>query len=101
VKNIAKKIIIYSMVGIMQVGLGASVIEASPRHNDNRYEHRYESRDHRIHAEMERHEREMARRDREEEWQWRERQEREKEHHEEVMRTIGGLALLYLLTNNN
>lgn len=30
-KNITKKIIIYSMVGMMQVGLGTAVLEASPR----------------------------------------------------------------------
>jgi hypothetical protein len=42
----------------------------------------------------------MQRRDYEEEREWHERQDREKAHHEEVMRTIGGLALLYLLTNN-
>ena len=33
-KNIVKKIVIYSMVGILNLGLGASVIEASPRHDD-------------------------------------------------------------------
>jgi len=34
-RNIAKKIMIYSMVGMMQIGLGATVIEASPLFNDN------------------------------------------------------------------
>ena len=29
-KNTAKKIVIYSMVGLMQFGLGATIIEASP-----------------------------------------------------------------------
>ncbi len=29
-KNVVKKIMIYSMVGMMQIGLGATVIEASP-----------------------------------------------------------------------
>ena len=33
-KSVVKKIIIYSMVGIMQLGLGATVLEASPKHND-------------------------------------------------------------------
>jgi hypothetical protein len=33
-KNIVKKIAIFSLVGIMQVGLGAAVIEASPLHSD-------------------------------------------------------------------
>ncbi|AIF52521.1 hypothetical protein [Pelosinus sp. UFO1] len=102
--SIVKKGIICSMIGIMQLGIGTAVIEASPRHHENKdYEERYEhhkDRDHRIQEERERHEREMKRRHHEEEWQWHERQQREKEHHEEVMRTIGGLALLYLITNS-
>ena len=32
--NIVKKIMIYSLAGIMQLGLGATIIEASPLHND-------------------------------------------------------------------
>lgn len=104
-KSIVKKIVIFSMIGLMQVGLGASVIEASPRHNDKheRYEqrHRDRDRDHRIQEERERHEREMQRRENEREHDWRERQQREKEHHEEVMRTLGGIAILALILNNN
>ena len=102
-KSVFKKIVIYSMIGIMQLGLGASVIEASPRdnnHHDQRYEQRQRDRQHRIQEENRRHEREMRRRDHEGEREWRERQDRERAHHEEVMRTIGGLALLYILTNN-
>lgn len=103
-KSIVKKGIIYSMIGIMQLGIGASVIEASPRHDnrhhEQRYEDRHDSREHRIKEERKRHEREMKRRDHEDERAWRERQDREKAHHEEVMRTIGGLALLYILTNS-
>lgn len=100
--KLVKKGIIFSMLGIMQLGIGASVIEASPRHNDQRYEHHWNDRDrdHRIQEERERHEREMQRREHEEEREWKERQDRERAHHEEVMRTIGGLALLYILTNN-
>ncbi len=101
--SIVKKGIIFSMLGIMQLGIGASVIEASPRH-DNRHEQRYEkkhdNRDHRIKEERKRHDREMKRRDHENEREWKERQAREKAHHEEVMRTIGGLALLYIIANN-
>ncbi len=99
-KSIVKKVVIYSMIGILQLGLGASVIEASPRHNDQYQKQRHEYRVHRIQEERDRHEREMQRRNYEEEREWHERQDREKAHHEEVMRTIGGLALLYLLTNN-
>jgi hypothetical protein len=32
--NLIKKVAIFSLVGIMQIGLGASVIEASPLHNE-------------------------------------------------------------------
>ena len=106
-KSIVKKGIIYSMIGIIQLGIGTTVIEASPRHHEEQqYEHHnedrddWDNRDHRIQEERARHEREMARHEHEEEWQWQQRQEREKEHHEEVMRTIGGLALLYLITNS-
>lgn len=103
-RSIVKKMVIYSMVGLMQVGFGASIIEASPRHNDQQHERRQEDRpehrDERINKERARHEKEMQRRDHENEHEWRERQEREKKHHEETMRAIGGLALLYILTNN-
>jgi hypothetical protein len=33
-KSIAKKIMIYSLAGIMQVGLGATVVAASPLYNN-------------------------------------------------------------------
>ena len=103
--KVAKKVIIYSMVGIMQIGFGASVLEASPRHDDgdrwHRYEERQHDRDRKIREENERHEREMQRRHNEEEREWRERQDREKEHHEEIMRTLGGLALLAVILHNN
>ncbi|MDP4127337.1 MAG: hypothetical protein Q8912_10370 [Bacillota bacterium] len=42
-KNIVKKIAIYSMVGIMQAGFCASAIEASPRSaNEPTYHNKYE-----------------------------------------------------------
>ncbi|MCC5466010.1 hypothetical protein [Pelosinus baikalensis] len=97
-KAFVKKGIIYSLIGIMQLGIGASVIEASPKHENRHHKQHWDNRDHEIQEERARHEREMERRDHEEEWQWKERQEREKEHHEEVMRTLGGIALLYILT---
>ncbi|EIW21717.1 hypothetical protein [Pelosinus fermentans] len=97
-KSFVKKGIIYSLIGIMQLGIGASVIEASPKHENRHHKQHWDNRDHEIQEERARHEREMERRDHEEEWQWKERQEREKEHHEEVMRTLGGIALLYILT---
>jgi hypothetical protein len=97
-KSFVKKGIIYSLIGIMQLGIGASVIEASPKHENRHHKQHWDNRDHEIQEERARHEREMERRDHEEEWQWKERQEREKDHHEEVMRTLGGIALLYILT---
>ena len=32
-KSMAKKMVIFAMVGIMQIGFGASVMEASPLHD--------------------------------------------------------------------
>jgi len=72
--NVVKKVAILSMVGMMQVGLGASAIEASPLHNDsaplqqqydrdqgrheeNRFEHERHERER---FEHERHERERV-----------------------------------------
>ena len=106
--SLIKKTIVYSMVGIMQFGLGAATLEASPRHDDRQAEARYEDdhdrRDHdrqkRIREERKRHEREMRRHHNENEREWRERQEREKAHHEEIMRTLGGLAILAIILNN-
>ncbi|CUH96844.1 hypothetical protein P22_2955 [Propionispora sp. 2/2-37] len=101
--KLAKKVIVYSLVGIMQFGFGASVIEASPRdHHDWQAHHRYDKdREQRIREENRRHEREMRRRHHESEREWRERQQREKEHHEEIMRTLGGLAILGIILSNN
>lgn len=113
-KSITKKIAIYSMIGIMQIGFGASVIEASPLQNDpspmqqgffrhggpgpdhhdrNRYERdrhereRYE-RDRRERIENDRHEREMRRRPHETKKQWHERQKRENERHQRELYKI-------------
>ena len=104
-KNMIKKSIIVALVGIMQVGIGAATIEASPRHDnapryeshDNRHD---QDREQRIREEKERHEREMQRRDFESERDWKERQDREKAHHEEVMRTLGALAVLAVVLHN-
>lgn len=116
-RKIMKKIMIYSMVGLMQVGFGASVIEASPRDNDSLpmhqgYDRYQDQRDHehmererhererherermrrerheRQRLENERHERAMRRRHHEAEWEWHERQRYENERHEENVRRI-------------
>jgi hypothetical protein len=93
-RNLAKKIMIYSMVGMMQVGLGATVgatvIEASPFHNDGvprivqldgRHDEQRENEEWRRH-EIGRHEQEMRRHHNENDREWHERQERENRHHE-------------------
>lgn len=94
-KNIIKKIAIFSMAGLMQIGFGASIIEASPLHNeivpmqqqDGRH-NRDQDRHERERIENERHEREMKRRPNEGEREWHERQRHEKERHEENLRRI-------------
>ncbi len=87
----AKKIMVYSLAGMMQLGLGATVIEASPLHIDDsqrlvqlnagHYDH-----DKWRHQENERHEREMRRHQHESEREWHERQQRENQRHEHERR---------------
>ncbi|KYZ77353.1 hypothetical protein AXX12_04285 [Anaerosporomusa subterranea] len=111
--SLTKKIVIYSMVGIMQVGFGASVIEASPFHNDgsqrivqldSRHHHDNERR--REHAERqrrenERHEREMRRRHNESEREWHHRQERERHRHDNAMREIAAFLIGIAVGSSN
>jgi hypothetical protein len=110
-KNIVKKVAIYSMVGIMQVGFGASVIEASPLHNDGpqrivqlddrdhdgEREHerneRQREHDRRHREENERHEREMRRHDHESDRDWHDRQERERQRHDDALREIAAFLI--------
>jgi len=90
--RIAKKIMIYSLVGIMQLGLGASVIEASSLHNDGpqmtQLDNRHGDRDEQKRQENERHAREMRRHHNEGEREWHERQERENRRHDNTMNEI-------------
>jgi len=101
-KGIVKKVAIFSMIGMMQIGLGTSLIEASPLHSgsfpqqlDNRHDQdRYQreknghQRHERERIENERHERAMERRHHESYREWRERQRHENRRHEENMRRI-------------
>jgi len=97
-QNIVKRIAILSMVGIMQVGFGASVIEASPLHIDpspmqyDRHQgpgwHERERFERELRIENERHEREMRRRPHETRREWRERQQRENQRHERELHRI-------------
>lgn len=109
-KNIGKKAIIYSMLGLMQVGMFSSVAAAAPgpmhdngtqrieylNHHD-RHDHRDEERrrkhDERMRRENERHEREMRRRHHESEREWHERQERERERHDREVRDIAAILI--------
>lgn len=106
-KNTMKKVIIYSMAAIMQIGFGASVIEASPQHNDQYQEQkRYEAREydhgqreHQMWKENDRHEREMKRRENEDEYKWHERQQHEIERHDQKARELREVALPYWQMN--
>ena len=102
--NTVKKVVIYSMVGMIQIGLGTSAIEATPLHNapgpaqqqDNRHNQdgnrdqgRHEQERHeRERIEQERHEREMKRRHHESDRDWHERQRHERERHDNAMNEI-------------
>jgi hypothetical protein len=109
--KIAKKVVIFSLVGLLQAGLGTAVLEASPRqapppqaHADREaQEHRMQAekdrheqeRQHRLQAERERHDREMVRHQHESEWAWRERQREENERHDRMVRDIMAAAVVY------
>ncbi|TWH48471.1 hypothetical protein [Sporomusa sp. KB1] len=106
-KIIGKKVIIYSMLGLLQVGMLSSVAAAAsgPLHNDGsqriayldrddrRDDDRQRQHDERKRQENERHEREMKRRPHEGEREWRERQEREKDRHDRALRSVAALLI--------
>jgi Ni/Co efflux regulator RcnB len=101
-KIAGKRIIIFSMIGLMQVGMFSSVVAASPLHNDQppiqqRYD-RHDREQDRHHMEQERHDRErvenerhdyeMQRRHGESRKHWRERQKIENERHQHELERI-------------
>ncbi len=100
-KSVVKKVAIYSMIGMMQLGLGTSLIEASPLHNDgsqrivqlghrdHRGNDRQREHDRRQREENQRHEREMRRHDHESDRDWHNRQDRERQRHDNTMNEIG------------
>ena len=115
-KFVAKKAIIYSMVGVLQVGMFSSVAAAAPGviHNngsnrvayhqhDNRHDRDNEQKrkhdeqkrkyDERKRQENERHKREMKQRPHESEREWRERQRQETDRHENTLREIAALLI--------
>jgi len=102
-KNIVQKIAIFSMVGMMQLGFGASAIEATSLYNGNSQhivqldDQHDQDRHERERIENERHEREMRRRENESEREWHERQRIENERHDENMRRIAHDILDWIL----
>ncbi|SEP45977.1 hypothetical protein [Propionispora vibrioides] len=112
--SMVKKTVIYSLVGVMQIGFGVAVTEASPLpagnwqpqtiQMDHRHDHdreRQREHDRREREENRRHEREMRRRDHESEREWHARQEREKERHEQALREIAALVIGIVIGNAN
>jgi ABC-type nickel/cobalt efflux system permease component RcnA len=109
-----KKVVIYLMVGILQVGLFTTVAAASPLFNDNsqrvvqldrhdrhdRHDNeRRRNHDERLRRENDRHEREMRRHHHESEREYRERQRHERERHERELRIIAALLIGIAIAN--
>lgn len=106
-KFTGKKIIVYSMLGLLQVGMFSSVAAAAPGplHNngsqrvayldrDDRHDdERRRNHDERKRQENERHEREMKRRPNESDRNWHKRQEQEKKRHDQSLREIAALLI--------
>jgi hypothetical protein len=92
-RNLTKKIMIYLMVGMMQVGIGTAVVVASPLYNDGtqrivQLDDRQDHHDQRQREENRRHEQEMRRHDGENDRDWNDRQWRENQQHEQIMQDI-------------
>lgn len=94
--KIVKNTVIFSLISMMQVGVGIGVVEATPivnelafRQQDGRYGlDRDRDRHERRRSENQRHEREMRRHSHESERAWHERQRWENERHDENLRRI-------------
>ena len=105
---IGRKTIIYSLVGLLQVGMFSSVaaafahipdnngwqqvvqLHSHDRHGDDA---RQRAHDEKLRRERERHEREMERRHYESEREWRERQRHEDDRHDRELRDIAALLI--------
>lgn len=98
-RKIVQTVAIFSMVGMMQMGIGTGVIEAAPQDNqpvamqqhDGPHGHdrdRDRERHERRRFENERHDREMRRHPHESERDWYERQRWENRRHEDNLRDI-------------
>jgi len=100
--NLTKKIMVYSMVGMMQLGLGATVgatvIEAAAFDNNGGSQIiQLDDRHDRERHENERHERAMRRHHHEGEREWHDRQEQENQQHDNTMNEIAAGVVGFLL----
>lgn len=98
--SMIKKIMVFSLVGIMQAGLGTALTEASPVHHDGEsrmeehHDHhrereaRQRRHDAEVRRENERYEREMRRHEDESWHAWRQRRAHENHRHEEELHRI-------------
>jgi len=112
--TITKKIVILSLIAIIQTGFGTAVLEASPMHRDNRQEVRFDDRhdgdrenrdrqvehDRRMREENERHDREMRRHNHESDREWQDRQDRENDRHNNSLNEIAALVLGVVIGQN-
>lgn len=111
--SVVKKTIVFSMIGIMQIGWGAAVTEASPLFTGNAQQRiiqvdrphgdndRQREHDERMRKENERHEREMKRRPHESDRDWHDRRERENKRHDQQLREIAAFLLGVVVGNSN
>lgn len=83
--NITKKLMIYSMVGMMQVGVGTTLLEASPVQGEQ-IQQQFVQLDRG--QEDQRHNEEMKRHPGENDQEWHKRQNQEQQRHNENIRQL-------------
>ncbi|CUH95042.1 hypothetical protein P22_1111 [Propionispora sp. 2/2-37] len=96
-KKPLQKVIVFSLLGLFQLGLAASAAEASPLHLTNRLDQQQSyqaapqgtNQQERERLENERHQREMKRRPNESDREWEKRQKQEIQRHQDELRQIG------------
>ena len=90
-KNITKKVIIYSFAAIVQIGLGTAVLEASPVQDEHKQQSENIIQEQRqvLQQENNRHEWAMKRQDNESDRRWQERRRQENKRHELKMSREG------------
>ncbi len=96
--NMAKKLMIYSLVGLIQVGLGATIVAASPLYNDGSPRIvQLDNRHDRERQENNRHAQEMRRHNGENDRDWHDRQARENQQHDNTMNEIAAGVLGFVV----